>query len=168
MVEIVGLGTERDPASILLATKEGNYIPNVRRRTQPPAIMREAVRIHSAEHPSMRVRSLSSEYNCVGLVFASRRTWVDPELVPMILKEDGYRRIQPSEVESGDVLVYRNATGELVHLAIVLDHYPDVVEASWKSRVVSQWGGDGEYLHDANDVSPFLGNPVEFWTERRT
>ena len=167
MVEIVGFGTERDPAAIPLATREGNFIENARRPPKHPRILLEALRIHTEAHQSLRLRSLASEYNCVGMVFACRRTCIEPELTPRILKEDGYRRIAPADASVGDVIVYKNGQGELVHIGLVITHYPEVRAGKWKTAVLSQWGSVGEYFHDAEDVPLFLGKPVEYWTERR-
>ncbi len=167
MVEIVDLGGPRDRASILLGTRLGTPIRNVRRRPQAPATMMAALRLHTSEHPSLKLRSLASEYNCMGLVFASRRTWIEIDHLPMILKEDEYRQIPPKEVQVGDVLVYRDDRGEVTHIGIVFDYTPDVQAASFATRVLSQWGADGEYFHDAEDVTHWLGRPREFWTERR-
>ena len=82
------------------------------------------------------------------------------------LSDDGYRKIEEREVEPGDVLIYKDDVDEPVHVGLVVEHNPDVSTASWKTRLLSQWGADGEYFHDAEHVAPFLGRPKEFWSER--
>lgn len=167
MVDIIGLGSKRDREAIELATREGSFIPNVRRREQLPVRMKAAWDIWKKKHATLALRSLSSSYNCVGMLFASRRTWVEPDHLGTILREDGFRKIAVSEVVLGDIVVYRDASGGFAHVGLVLSKTPDVEHASWKVSVLSQWGIDGEYFHDANDVPDLLGTPQEYWTERR-
>ena len=118
-------------------------------------------------HPDARARSLSSMYNCMGMVFASRRTWVDPEHLPMILEDDSYRRVSSEgELQPGDVVVYRHDDGEISHVGVVTEVRTNVREAAREVFVLSQWGRDGEYFHRADDVNPQLGKPAEYWTDR--
>ena len=118
-------------------------------------------------HPNARARSLSSMYNCMGMVFATRRTWVEPENLRMILEDDGYRKVlNESELQAGDVVVYRDDYGEVSHVGIVTEVRPNLAEATREVFVLSQWGQDGEYFHRADDVNPQLGKPSEYWTER--
>jgi len=124
------------------------------------------VQVFTAAYKTLRVRSLSSIYNCVGMVFASRRTVVDVDYLPTILEDDGYRQIPAKEVVEGDVVVYADSWGKFSHVGVVIHHSPDVQSASWKTRVLSQWGADGEFFHDLDDVHPYLGKPKGFWTER--
>lgn len=167
MPEIFALGTKTDSHSIPLVTRKGTRIDNEQRRPQAPASMKAAIAIHTANHPTLKLRSLSSEYNCVGLVFASRRTFVDIKELSMILREDGFRIVEQQEVQPGDVLVYKDGAGDIVHIAIVLKHDANPKTASWVTKVLSQWGADGEYIHTAEDVAHLLGRPLEFWSERR-
>jgi hypothetical protein len=168
MVDIIGAGSKRDREAIELATRAGTFIPNVRRREQSPARMKAAWDIWKEKHVSLVPRSHSSCYNCMGMVFASRRTWVEPDQLAMILREDGFRKIEPSEAVRGDIVVYRDGSGGVAHVGLVLSKYADVKDASWKVEVLSQWGADGEFFHDAYDVPSLLGTPQEYWTERRT
>ena len=118
-------------------------------------------------HPNVRPRALSSEYNCVGMVFASRRTWVEDYHVEFILREDGYRVVsQLHDVMEGDIVVYRDDEGRVSHVGLVISAVPEVASGRLAITVLSQWGADGEYLHDIGDVHPNLGKPSEFWTER--
>ena len=118
-------------------------------------------------HSSASVRSLNSVYNCVGMVFASRRTWIEPEHVPMILSDDGYRPIDRNELERGDVVVYRRESlEEISHVGVVARVEVKPKDASLEVLVLSQWGHDGEYFHLDDDVNPMLGTPTEYWTDR--
>ena len=75
--------------------------------------------------------------------------------------------MQAANAVTGDVVVYES-DGETSHVAIVVSNEPDFRDGSSNIRVLSQWGFDGEYLHDYRDVHAALGRPVRFYTERRT
>lgn len=167
MVIVLGAGGPRDAAYIPLATRRGSRIRNERRPEQPPVRLKAAVQHWTQAYPEIRVRSVTGVYNCMGLAFASRRTWVDTDQLSMILDEDEYHRIRgPQEMQVGDLVVYRR-NGEAAHIAVVVKLEPLVATASWKVTVVSQWGADGEYVHPMEDVPELLGTPVEYWTDRR-
>lgn len=85
----------------------------------------------------------------------------------MILEDDGYVEVTPAEVMPGDLVIYRDGTGDISHVAVVVRHEPDVENARWKTTVLSQWGADGEYLHDHTDVNEVLGKPDKFYSEKR-
>jgi hypothetical protein len=161
---VIGLGGAADPQRLELMTKKRSLIPNALRQPRPPAAMREAKAMYLTDE--RQLRSLSSEYNCMGLVFASRRTCIDVGIVDWILREDDYKLVSIDKVRRGDLLVYRNADGPS-HVAIVWTHDPDVARAEWRTTVLSQWGADGEYFHDAHDVPLLLGAPDRFWTDRQ-
>jgi hypothetical protein len=167
MVEIIGQGGESDRYSVRLSTARGRHIKNIRRPPLSPAIMKEAMRMHTGSHPSIKLRSLSSEYNCMGLVFASRRAEVDVDELQIILEDDGYVQVTEGNAARGDIVVYRGGDNSPLHVGVVYDHTPDVETAKWKTFVLSQWGRDGEYFHVANDVSPLMGKPSDFWTDRK-
>ena len=67
----------------------------------------------------------------------------------------------------GDLLVY-DWEGAPTHVGIVWEHEPLPEDATWKTRILSQWDRDGEYFHAASDVPDVLGKPHQFWTERVT
>ncbi|NER35601.1 MAG: hypothetical protein F6J93_16680 [Oscillatoria sp. SIO1A7] len=163
---IIDAGGAKDRASIPLATKRGNFIPNERGLYRPPEALEEAAKIWQDKYPNIRVRSLTSEYNCVGMVFGCRRTAIDIEHIGLILKEDSYRRLySEGEVLPGDVVLYGNGD-RYTHIGTILSKEPDVKNASFKITVLSQWGFDGEYIHLLDEVPDNYGNVKEFWTER--
>ena len=85
----------------------------------------------------------------------------------MILMDDGYRRVaNESELQRGDVVVYRDNSGEVSHVGLVAELRPNLREATYDVSVLSQWGATGEYFHRVDDVTPFLGHFSEYWTER--
>ena len=111
------------------------------------------------------IRSVSSHlYDCVGMIFASRRAWIDINHMVQILSADGYQKIAKDELSVGDVVVY--TIGEKrTHVGLVTCIQPRLGKIP-NIRVLSKWGKDGEVEHQMEDVPPLLGQPNEFWTER--
>jgi cell wall-associated NlpC family hydrolase len=74
--------------------------------------------------------------------------------------------VQESEI--GDVVVYRDGSGEVCHVGIVARKNL-LIPGSQEDplAVLSKWGADGEYLHNMTDVPELLGRPAEFWTDRK-
>ena len=150
-----------------LATRKGNQIPNEQQPQLSGRELNDAQTNILNRHPKVNARSLSSIYNCMGMVFASRRTWIQPEHLKMILDEDDYRRVNNlAELERGDVVVYRDSQGDVSHVGIVAEPGLYVPDGKRQVLVLSQWGQAGEYVHLVDDVSPWLGTPVEYWTDR--
>jgi len=167
MAETLDLGSVRDRDAIDLATAKNRRIPNARRSERSPEALAVAQQWIRRRHPSTRLRSLTATYNCIGMAFANRRTCIEPDHVHMILNDDGYVEVSPSEVEPGDLVLYRDDRGDISHVAVVVRHEPDLEKALWRTTVLSQWGSDGEYLHDCADVNEMLGKPDKFYSERR-
>lgn len=149
-----------------LSTRKNAHIPNTRRMPRAPVSMQAAQAMILGAHPSAKVRSLNSVYNCMGMVFASRRTWVEPEHLKMILEHDAYQQVGRNDLQRGDVVVYRDNQDEVSHVGIVYEVKVNLEEASLEVVVLSQWGHDGEYFHLDDDVNPMLGKPTEYWTDR--
>jgi len=120
--------------------------------------------------PEAQLRSITSTYNCVGLAIATRRVWVDPEHLVKILEDDGYRQLQRSEdTEYGDVVVYHDSDDEPCHVGIILRKNLLITGDNWDLlTVVSKWGADGEYVHQATKLPSLLGRPAQYWTDRRS
>lgn len=167
---IVGEGGERDRWSIQLATKRGTFVNNLQAMEKLPQGMADMDSILRAEHPGIRTRSLSATYNCVGMVFAARRTVIETKYLRLLLEEDGYVRIhERSDVEVGDVIVYRHEQqAEIEHVGVVAYIRTDVEAATRNFAVLSQWGRQGEYLHPEDHVPAVYGDYREFYTERTT
>lgn len=115
-------------------------------------------------HPRTHLRSVSKyPYNCVGLVFAARRAWIEIDHIYDILREDGYRQIPPNQILPGDVVLY-HYEGIPTHVALIT-----IVEsygATQNVMVLSKWGADAEFVHYVEDVPASMGKPVEYFTER--
>jgi len=148
-----------------LATKRGTPIPNLQKPEHSPEKARTLIDFHDRNFQHLQRRSISATYNCIGMVFASRRTFVDTKHVKVLLAEDGYRKIAEFEARRGDVIVYRNTVNnEVVHVGVLITEIPD--EAEW--LILSKWGPGGEYFHKKRQTYPLYLENVEFeyWTER--
>lgn len=168
-VYIIGAGGPDDKASIHLATRRNTFIRNERRREMAPNMLKEGADLWRRERPNARLRSASAVYNCMGMVFASRRTWIDPAELDLILKEDEYRPVtELAQVEIGDIVVYRDRSDHRVtHVGIIVHAKRDVEKGAYEITVISKWGKYGEYIHLMEDVPFILGEPAEYWTDRR-
>ena len=113
-----------------------------------------------------RLRSGSGQYNCHGLVFASRRANVPPVGVDVdveeLLRKDGYVRVGEWDTpQVGDIVAYR-LNAEIDHTGFVCR--VERVEPAGTVPVVwvwSAWGNLGEYEHRLR-ACPYEGEP-EFW-----
>jgi hypothetical protein len=166
---IIGAGGEKDRASLQLYTRSREFIPNETRLESLPARLQAAKDILGKNHPRAKLRSSTSTYNCMGLVFASRRTWVDPEYIRLILRGDEYQRVANLfDVQIGDIVLYSANNGKgITHVGIVVEVIPQIRTGSFQFKVMSKWGADGEYIHFMEDVPKQLGHPCEYWTDRR-
>ncbi len=167
---LIDEGSPQDCHSIQLVTRERRWIRNVRLPELPPERMKAAERTCHGSHPMIITRSLSATYNCFGMVFASRRTAITaPQELGHILHDDGYRRVSTrAEVKVGDVVVYRHAPGaEIAHVGIVIHVEHRLGQADVTITVLSQWGRDGEYIHNEADVPEVYGEHREYYSERR-
>ncbi len=85
-----------------------------------------------------------------------------------ILNDDGYRQLQrPEETEYGDIVVYHDEDDEPCHVGIVLRKNLAIHgENRDLLTVVSKWGADGEYIHDATKLPSLLGRPAQYTVAR--
>lgn len=167
MAYLLNPGSQKDNASIPLATRLGNWIPNERRREHPPERLKQALADWKAAHPFIQLRSLTATYNCAGMVFANRRTVIAIQNVPPILEDDGFREISFTEAALGDIIVYFIAGGlEHAHVGLVArqDNLP--VRQESDLTILSQWGADGEYLHRPADVPNSYGSVRRYFSDR--
>lgn len=153
---------------IELATRTGRSIPNDRRLSGNPTRLKVAEELVLKYHHTAVTRSLTGLYNCMGMVFATRRTWVDTNQLSIILKDDDYHKLTSIEnVIVGDVIIYKGEEGQVTHVGLVSRVEANLTDGSKTITILSQWGHDGEYFHRIDDVNPFLGVPTEAWTDRK-
>jgi hypothetical protein len=102
----------------------------------------------------------SPKYNCHGLTFGSRRTQVDGETktILWILDEDGYQELTEDKPQSGDVVVYFDENGQVIHSGIIL-YLIDGIPKIW-----SKWGKGHEVVHSVADC-PY-GQQVKYFRIR--
>jgi hypothetical protein len=101
-----------------------------------------------AAHPNCvhRPTEPSRKYNCHGMTFAARRTWIaNPNQVQMILIDDNYEEVAEPFVVPGDIIIYSSA-GDIEHSGIVI--LRDELKAL---HVLSKWGFYHEVVHKVPD-----------------
>ena len=77
-----------------LDSKSRKQIPNFRPYHDiRPGDLADIIRQYRIGHPNARVVSISAMYNCMGLVFASRRTNIRMETLDQIIAEDFYEPV---------------------------------------------------------------------------
>jgi hypothetical protein len=113
-------------------------------------------------HPYAIVRSNSNyPYNCVGMIFAARRAWIEIDHIYDIFKHDGYTRIDRSKIMEGDIVLYlRDGQPQHVGVIIFIDRALNNV------KVLSKWGYQPEFVHLIDDVPNIFGVASGFFTER--
>jgi hypothetical protein len=170
---IVGQGGLSDPQAIEIQTRKGRRLRNERRLETPTAVRKEAVRIILDNYKGTELISSTALYNCFGLAFAARRTWIHDEVeVKAVLEDDGFRPVSMERQfwEVGDVVLYCKGDGdiEIRHVAVIVEKRPIVGCGGFEIRVVSAWGESGEYLHPVDVASPLHGRPYRVYSQRKS
>ena len=163
--EEILLGDTED--SIQLETRQKSPIKNVI-APEPGADGRRKyalIRELHGEHWTNR-KPACGVYNCYGMVFASRRTAIyEDAQIPMVLEEDGYRRVvDEGWVRPGDLVFYRmHAPDRLLHVAVILRRDLGALFALSKWNSIA---GEDEHNirhHCWSEMEPI---ELEFWTDR--
>ena len=112
-----------------------------------------------------KVRSLSPHmYNCVGMIFSSRRAWIEVNHIYDVLRNDGYLRVLFGQIDVGDVVIYlKNGSPEHVGVITSIVRKQGAVQ---DIGVLSKWGKDGEIEHSLYVVPERFGDPIEYWSEK--
>jgi hypothetical protein len=168
-LHIIGQATERDPHALKLYTKKRNFIQNEQRKENPPTMRAASREMIARQFAQARIRSVSATYNCIGMVFGARRTWIDPDQLPTIFRDDGYFVVaRRCDVMPGDLVVYRHQPeGDIQHIAMVLRVHVSI-EADGRREIecFSQWGADAECIHKEDRVPVLFGPHRQYYTER--
>jgi hypothetical protein len=166
---LVHEGGQTDRRSLPLSTRKRNHIENLIRPEMPDEALLAGWQYCRGLHPHVILRSLSVRYNCVGMVFATRRTWIDPDQIPRILKDDEYKRLDDwnSTACVGDIVLYRDEDNNIAHVGVIISIDPDFQSSKPSIRVLSKWGPWAEVIHELDDVLETFGAPAEIWTDRR-
>lgn len=96
--------------------------------------------------------------NCHGWVFTGGRYWLLADELGPILRDNGYAPVR--EPRAGDVVVYHDSAGRIVHTGLVRS-----VEPLGGPMVESRWGEMGRYLHAASD-QPYAGRCIYLRSSR--
>jgi hypothetical protein len=157
-----------EQSELNLHSRAYRQIPNAPTLEPEPDRLELNARFHQDRHANAEIRRIAGFYNCFGLAFGNRRTAIGDmsgELA-QIYREDQYRRIRFDELMPGDLVMYVE-DGNIEHVAVVLElGLWDAANEHRPVKVVSKWGSQNpEFLHEMRDFE--LGDPVEFWTDRK-
>jgi hypothetical protein len=147
-----------------LQTSERNDISNEQHRTLIYGELLQSDQIEK-DYPLARFKGqVTPIYNCHGLTFASRRTWIyASQEIEKILRDDKYIEIKEEKaVLPGDVVAYYEDT-EIVHTGIVVQvDLPQVEHDLIKIMIWSKWGKCKEAIHHVN-YSPYINTIKRYW-----
>lgn len=151
MILVAGREPEAEDDPRILQARSGWRIPC---KIPTQKMTAKLMQIHAQELINVRgnlsLRSIDHyPYNCMGMVFAGRRAWIDLDEMYRIFKEDDYTRIQRNDVHVSDVVVYR--------LDVSLSHVGLITQVNQIGRekqliVASKWGLDPEFIHEERNV----------------
>jgi hypothetical protein len=99
----------------------------------------------------------TDSYNCHGYTFAKGAAWLGTNYwaAKVIDVDNGYEKVAPGEVRTGDVAVYRpTGSGTITHTGVVTQTADGAA-----TQVESKWGRLGRYKHAPGDVPPIYGSP---------
>ncbi len=153
---------------INLETRLGNRIENIQVLGLPKSSRKRFELLAKEWQKKVTIRrGPTGTFNCHGLVFASRRTFVeDSGEVQKILNEDGYQRVSPERVNEGDIIVYIQ-DGDYEHSGMVVGVGPDrYVGNLLVPLVVSKWGNFWEVIHSAN-TCPYNFVDVQYYRQQK-
>ena len=102
-------------------------------------------------------------YNCHGLTFAARRTFIQsPAEVRRILDDDTYVRItEANDVLPGDIVIYVR-DGEIDHSGIIIEVQRFEGMLVINPVILSKWGNCHEVIHRLKDC-PYSDCSVEYY-----
>lgn len=137
--------------SIILQTREGNDIENAQYFEISISDLNMGGKLEKQYKWGIKKRTEPSPiYNCHGMTFASRRTWIfETDDINLIIKDDRYIEVSLVDVLPGDIILYFSNTGDVEHSGIV------VVGPSQAAlnvpTIISKWGIYCEFIHAANN-----------------
>jgi hypothetical protein len=169
MVHIIGWGSTHGSVALLTETRKRRQIGNEVRPERAIESLQEGIRIVTDAYPEVVPLSATALYNCYGLAFASRRTWIlDEGEVKKVLEDDGFGELpwDPRFWEAGDIVLYC-LDEEVSHVAVIASKQPVLQSGDFKVHVISAWGESGEYVHPMEVVSPLLGKPCRVLSQRK-
>lgn len=145
-------------AKLALDTRNQSSIENFMDRLKPTDGCQLQIDNYIKEYPGADHRPVGpcSTFNCHGLTFASRRTWISyPLEILKILKEDDYHEVAFQEVRAGDIAVYF-VGGDAEHSGIVVEI------TAVGPRILSKWANLHEVIHLVGEC-PYDGSNVTYF-----
>jgi len=150
--------------NIIIQTRQGNNIENIQYTDisddEKEIIVKNEKKYEKKYLGLIRRTEVSPFYNCHGLTFATRRTWItEPDEILKIIKQDNYVQIKDNEVLPGDIILYFSSSNNIEHSGIVVSvpETPPIIPL-----VVSKWGILREYIHRANHC-PYSLTRIEYY-----
>lgn len=143
---------------LALETRLKSGIDNELNRNAIPAGFEFQVEAYKTQYPHACHRPVEPcwTYNCHGLTFGTRRTWIkDPAEVAKILTEDDYQEIAVQDVIVGDIAVYYS-DGDATHSGNV------VGQSAAGPRILSKWAFLHEVVHSVTECPYDAGNVVYY------
>jgi hypothetical protein len=146
-------------SELRMDSRQGNQIENETNRE--PARYGDIEQINSYrknfQNGNHRPTNATRRYNCHGLTFASRRTWIwKAETIQQILREDDYTEVELKDVMPGDVVVYYNS-GDTEHSGVVIN-----VNKLKVPIILSKWGPCHEVIHQLAEC-PYDAQKIIFY-----
>jgi hypothetical protein len=163
-------GTSQFKKDLPIFTRSGWEIPLPDQSEKPPIQDPRLVSIRAnallEKGPNRKIRSISGyPYSCVGMLFASRRAFVEIDHIYEILHHDGYRQLLRNDVMRGDIVLYKNGA-KPSHVGLIIQAELLQHSTHLDILVLSKWGKDAEFIHRIEDVPDIYGQASEYWTER--
>ena len=150
--------------SITICSRKGQAIPNTLVSPEDPRVVALKEANFSTPVGAKQLSSYDSTYNCMGMVFASRRTYIDSNDLVWVLRDDDYREIDANEARIGDVVTYHSTES-----SPLIEHIGWVALAQeYDSGLVgvlvhSKWGRHGEYIHPPRRTPVDFGTTIRYW-----
>lgn len=146
---------------IVLESRRGREIPNAQ-QYELSAYEKNSLPLYEKLYPAPEFThrsKLNPVYNCHGMTFASRRTWVhDTATIRQILEDDCYSRVDEADALPGDVVLYVAEDGDVEHSGIVVREKKDLDFP----LICSKWGKWGEVIHPVHR-SPYSAKKFEYY-----
>jgi hypothetical protein len=136
---------ERNLSSIL-TTDCGRAVPTLKAATHTPALAAIQKRMLQSGDYQFGVIEMAMERqncNCHGYVFTDGCYWIGGAEVNTILSDNDYYAV--SQVQTGDLAIYRDRAGLVVHSGVVVGKSLQGV-----IFVESKWGRFGRFIHPAD------------------
>ena len=146
-VEADGSVELTEAPQIVLLTDRGNRVP-VFRVVTDMQVHRDVRRVDAAAlgYETALIRQATPDFraNCHGWVFTNGYHLLRGEGVETILRDNSYQLVE--QPYAGDIIVYRDALGRIVHTGLVR-----LVTDDGLVLIESKWGIGGRFIHQPQD-----------------